>query len=168
MMARGLGPDTIAAELGTSRATAARRMKELRAGVPEVRAARRAAASRPARVGALPAAPATPSKAQSSSSPVVLPDADTVPEATPLEQINEWLKMAKEEAEVARTGDDLDTVQKMTRLAATLLTLQQKYTRPPPPDVNEHPDFVAAAARVRKRWHELLSKISKSPEKRES
>lgn len=179
MMAKGSGPDAVATEIGTSRATAARRMKELRPQAQVVRVAKRAIAK--VVPGSTPST--SPDKPVLSSTPGASPAVNVLPsglapdsraaaraallaadestlEQTPLEQIGEWLKMAREEVDIARRSDDLDMLQKMTRLAATLLTLQQKHTPIEPPDPNANPDFVAAASRVRERWHETLNKAA--------
>jgi hypothetical protein len=145
-MVRGESAAVVARTLGCSLATAKRRMAELRKGVPAARAEKR---------GASPKLPATTPRAK-------LPDPDgVIPEETTLEQIGEWLKLAKEEIAAASLtpGSEPETIAKMVRLAATLLALQVKATPPPKPDPNDNPDFVAAAERVRKRWHDLLEKV---------
>lgn len=139
-MARGGTAESIAKVLGVAKTTAFRRMQELKSGVPAMRAARRRS-----RVPV----------------PVPLPeDAEEVPEDTPLEQIRAWLRMAKDEADAARAAGETEMMAKMLRLASTLLALQQKATPIAPPDPNEHPDMVAAAVRVRVRWHTLISAMA--------
>jgi hypothetical protein len=141
-MVRGESAAVIARTLGCSAATAKRRMAELRKGVPAARAEKRAAAP-----------PALAPKASAT-----LPDPDgEIPEGTTIEQIGKWLKLAEEE--IAAGKGEPDTIAKMVRLAATLLALQVKATPPAKPDPNDNPDFMAAAERVRKRWHDLLEKV---------
>lgn len=135
LMAAGKPLDQISAEMGLSRATTARRMREAKELVPGIRAQKRQAL------------------------PAPLPKPEDVPESTPLEQIAIWLSMAKEEVDAARSAGDTDMMQKMVRLATALLALQQKATPEPPPDPNKHPDFVEAAETVRKRWRSLLEKL---------
>jgi hypothetical protein len=139
-----MGPDAIAAELGTSRATAARRMRALKPGVGAVRRASRAAAA--------------PAPVAKKAAPLPEPD-EEIAESTSLEQIGEWLRMAKDEAEAARSAGDVDNLGKMLRIASTLLALQQKHTPVAPPDPNDNPDFIAAAERAKKRWLDLLDRI---------
>jgi hypothetical protein len=141
-MVRGESAAVVARTLGCSLATAKRRMAELRKGVPAARAEKRAAAQ-----------PALAPKASAA-----LPDPDgEIPEGTTIEQIGKWLRLAEEE--IAAGKGEPDTIAKMVRLAATLLALQVKATPPPKADPNDNPDFVAAAERVRKRWHDLLEKV---------
>jgi hypothetical protein len=145
-MVRGESAAVVARTLGCSLATAKRRMAELRKGVPAARAEKRATAPSVS-------LPSTRAK---------LPDPDgEIPEGTTLEQIGEWLKLAKDEIDAAGKipGSEPETIAKMVRLAATLLALQVKATPPAKPDPNDNPDFMAAAERVRKRWHDLLEKV---------
>lgn len=147
MMARGQSRDDIARELGCSPATAGRRMAAAKGGVPAARLVTR------------------PSPAAPVETPAPLPSvAEDIPEETPLEQIAEWLQMAKEEADAARSAGDVDNLGKMLRIASTLLALQQKHTPVVAPDLNDNPDFIAAAARVRKRWHDRLDALAREYE----
>lgn len=147
-MVRGDSAVVVARTLGCSLATAKRRMAELRKGVPAARAEKRAAVVRePAARAEKRAAVAEP-----------LPDPDgEIPEGTTIEQIGKWLRLAEEE--IAAGKGEPDTIAKMVRLAATLLALRVKATPAPKADPNDNPDFVAAADRVRKRWHDLLDKV---------
>lgn len=167
LMAGGHGADRIAAELGVSTATAKRRMREIKGVVTEVKAegrqARRSAARAPR------PAPIAPSPAL----PAVLPSTDgdedadiSIPDGSSLEQIDRWLKVAEDEAEAAAGDEDPDNHIKWVRLATALIEAKRKASPIPKPDPNEHPDMIAAAARVRKRWHDLannLVRVSKSP-----
>ena len=144
MMARGQSREDIARELGCSPATAGRRMAAVKGGVPAVRNV-----ARPALPPPRPPAPAAEGE---------LPDPESVDESTPLEQVDEWLDRATRLAESATDPDD---VAKMTRLATTLLAMKVKHTRVPPPDPNDNPDFIAAAAVARRKLHVRLDAIQR-------
>lgn len=167
-MAAGASVERIASELGVSLSTAKRRMKEHRGGLAVARAVRRKVApvqptAAPIQQSAEEETPPNTARSQRSSLPE---DVENVPEDTPLEQIDAWLKMAKEEADSASVDGEFETMAKMIRLAATLLTLKQKATPIAPPDPNEHPDMIAAAVRARKRLHTMANKlvfVAKSP-----
>lgn len=148
-MKRGMSSAQLAAKYKMSERTTKRRMQEQKAGVETELVAQRQAK----RVQ------------DKSTASVALPEADAIPVDAPLEQLNAWLRTAREEVDTARAIGDIDTMQKMMRIAATLLALQQRYTAPPPPDPNANPDMIEAATRVRKKWHALadrLVEVSKS------
>lgn len=144
LIARGATAETIAHTLGVSKTTAFRRMQELRGDAAAIRVEKRKTVPSPA------AAPG----------PKPLPDTiEAIQEETPLEQINAWLKMTQEEVDAARSAGESETTAKMIRLASALLTLKNKATPITPPNPDDNPDFKAMAAKVRKRWHDLLDKV---------
>jgi hypothetical protein len=92
--------------------------------------------------------------------------AEVLTESTPFEQIDRWLKKAEEKADKADADDDDDNHVKYVRLAKDLFEARRKAMPIPKEDPNEHPDMLAAASKVRERWHALaenLARVSNSP-----
>lgn len=159
-MSAGQSADRIAAELGVSVATAKRRMREIKGVVTEttggLRHERRAA---PVPRAERPSRPAP--KAERELAPPVDGDETVIeiPEGSSVEQIDRWLKVAEQEAEAASGDPDPDNHIKWVRLAASLLEARRKAAPIVKADPNDRPDTVAAAARVRARWHALADKL---------
>jgi hypothetical protein len=149
-MVRGASADEMAHAFGVSAATMKRRMRELR--------------------GKVPAAKASVIAAVKSVSPTSSPTLDDEPPPVAIEgtlkQIDEWLAVAKERAEGAAATGNADEHATYMRMVISLLEARRKATPPPKVDPNDSPDMVAAAAKVRKHWHDLanaLVRVSNSP-----
>lgn len=156
LVAAGHGPERIAAELGVSETTAKRRMREVRPAVTAVKAESRNARREAVRA-ARPQSPPTSGPRMPSARGE---DEVEIPEGSSLEEIDYWLKLAKDEAAAAVDDEDPDNRIKWVRLAASLLEARRKVAPIPKADPNEHPDFVAAAARARQRMHELIDRAA--------
>ncbi len=127
--ARGQSLDTISKALSLSRATVQRRQRELKDG------------------GRIP-------------TPVVdlLEDEALVSDIGPADQatVDKWIPRVEKVAEAAQASKDYAAFNSaMSRLVA-LLDQKRKNSPIPKQDPNDSPDMVAAAERVRKRFHELL------------
>ncbi len=62
-------------------------------------------------------------------------------------------------AAVAGANNDVETLTKVQRAINQCVTLAKKFEPPTRPDVEAHPDMVAAAARARAKLQELLQKV---------
>lgn len=145
LLTRGVSASVIAAELGISEATAKRRIRELKGKVPAARAA--VIASVPA-----PMLPAADEEVE-------------IPSGATIDQIDEWLAVAKQKANESAALENPDAHLSYMRMVIALLEARRKSAPIPKPDPNENPDLVEAAARVRERWHRLaesLVRVSKS------
>jgi hypothetical protein len=136
MMARGCSADAIGRTLGVSRTTAHRRMQELKGGVPAAREAKRQAAPAP-----------EPSETE-------IPD--ELPDGVDLATVDKWIPLVEKAAREAYDEKNHAAFAALTARLVTLLEHKRKATPLPKMDPNDHVDMVAAAERVRKRWHELI------------
>jgi hypothetical protein len=95
------------------------------------------------------------------------PESSTdVPAEATLDQIDEWLAVAKRKANDAALLGDEEAHLGYMRLIISLLEARRKAEPEKPKDPNENPDFIAAATRVRERWHKLaesLVRVANSP-----
>ncbi len=97
---------------------------------------------------------------------VPIESGDDVPAGATLYQIDEWLAVAKQGANEAAALQDPDKHLSYMRMVISLLEARRKAEPEKVEDPNDSPDFVAAAARVRERWHKLaesLVRVANSP-----
>ncbi len=131
---RGQSLDTIAKATGLSRATVQRRQKELKEG------------------GWTAPSPSAPSDTE-------MPEAEL--SAEELANVDKWIPVIEKMIEHAfDEKNHTDFNASMSRLIA-LQEHKRKATPLPKIDPNDSPDMVAAAARVRKMWHDLIDKAAK-------
>lgn len=165
-MRRGVSVDEIVAQLQAqgvkvSRATVARRMRELSGQVAEARATtmRKVKASRAK-------APADSEPGPDAADDAPLPETpEDIPAVASLEQLDRWIRYADAAVEAAQLDDDRTALGPLLRVASALAETRRKATPPTPPDPNLNPDMIEAAERVRKRWHALaesLVRVSRS------
>lgn len=149
LLARGVAASAIAHELGISPATAKRRIRELKGKVPAARAAALAAVA-----AAAPTVPAVDGEEVA------------IPTGATLDQIDEWLAVAKKKAAEASDLKDPDAHLSYMRMVIALLEARRKSTPIPKVDPNDSPDMIEAAAAARERWHKLadsLVRVASSP-----
>jgi hypothetical protein len=128
-MRRGGTAESISRAMGLSRATVGRRMKERKAGK----------------------APKPP------SAPAPLPEIpEEIPEGLDLATVDKWIPKVERAAEAAEREENYAAFASLTARLVALLDHKRKATPLPKIDPNDSPDMVAAAERVRKRWHELV------------
>ena len=146
LMNAGKKSAAIAAELGISEATAKRRMASIRGVVADSKTARKREA--------IKASPVAQELGIGEEDPDLELPADTT-----LESIDRLLRVAEERAKLAESDEDPENHIKYVRLSAQLLEARRKMLPVPKVDPNDHPDMVEAAARVRKRWHDLADRL---------
>src|SRR5690348_17046017 len=151
----------IAHTLRISPATAKRRLRELKGKDPRPGRAFAVKPRPPARQEPAPPAPpaeSSPDLLNEDEPSVELP-LEFSPDST-LQEIDKWLKVAKERAEAAAADDNPKAHAEYMRMIITLIEARRKAAPPPKVDPNDHPDMVAAAANVRKRWHNLADMLA--------
>jgi hypothetical protein len=168
LLTRGATAEEVAATLRVSVTTAKRRIRELKGKTSAVPSAPRVVKKPPP--GPSPNAGAEDGDGESDSEAEdgdELPDGEqAIPSGTSLEKIDYWLGVAERKAREAEKKGNADLLVKMARLAAVFVEAKRKATPIPKDDPNEHPDMVEAAAKVRKRMHELadsLVRVANSP-----
>jgi hypothetical protein len=149
--ARGESAETIAAALGmpAQLSTIRRRQAELRGKAPP-HSAQRAGEPAPPSV-----APSPPTPAGTGGEDVP----DEVPEGTPIEQIDRWLKVLKQGANLAEEHKNLKDLASIAAKVATLMALRHRVAPLPKLDPSDNPDFKALAAQGRERLAKLALEL---------
>ncbi len=146
LLARGRTIVDIAADLNArgataSRATIARRCREIRGRDERKRPPRKAAASPPA---------------ESTD----LPSSDDDIHGASIETLRRWIKNADQVGEEALRERNMRAWGEAGRLVKSLLDEDRKRQAPPKADPNEDPDLRAIAIDVAKRLHDYVDKIA--------
>lgn len=149
-MARGDSLDEICKDYKVSRATIARRMRELRGKVPAAKAAL-LAESRKKRAAP---APARPTGVEEGDSPAMDLSLDST-----LREIDAQLEVAKQKAEEASALGNAEEHATYMRMVIALLEARRKATPAPKIDPNESPDMIAAAEAARTRLFGIAEKL---------
>lgn len=85
---------------------------------------------------------------------------EAIPEGTDMGTVDKWLTRLDDAAEAARQRSDFQAVSTLMAKYVALLEHKRKAAPPPPIDPNENPDLIAAAERVRERWHKLIDGLA--------
>jgi hypothetical protein len=115
----------------------------------------------PKGVRATKAKPAAVPRARPAPTPSTEAPDDAEAEGTPLERLNAALASLQRAARQASVDGDLARVIQAQRAVGDLTALAERLRPAPAVTVDDRPDMKAAAARGRKRMHELLDRLLK-------
>jgi len=147
------------AGLKISRATVGRRVRELRG---KVRVGRVASAPKKTktRTAAPPRVAPPVDEPPVDSGPDLPGELEEIPEGLSIQTMQRLLVKADRAAQAAHATGDLATFGAMVSRVTNLSEAIRKATPPEPPDPNERPDMIAAAARAREMLHRLVDKVA--------
>lgn len=136
---------TIASALGgaVSVATIDRRVRELKAGASQKKARHH---------GKVPHPPSTPKIEPAEAE--TLPD--SVPEGTPLEQIEKWMRRIETAVDKAEKDGNLAAFSSLMMRLRSFEDARRKATPIPPPDPNANPDFIELGAQAERRLTQII------------
>lgn len=145
LMKAGGTAESIAAQLGAegvtaSRATIGRRMQELRGQVNAGRAERAAV------IGG----------------EVTMPSPESIPDGTPVEEVDGYITRLNTQAMVAEADGDIDSFTKCLRMIKDYMTVKIRLTPPRKPDRNDEPDTIAEGAAAVAKLEKLFASVGVS------